>query len=123
MLTHLSSEKFKHLIADFDSEHKYDFKCKSLTVILFRNKGHLYEKGFRDVYERLEIQYLGIRTYEVLNNEDPQIGMAYGIKQMPATLFIAQDGEYSLKQGFLDSDQVQKEIERLMLNKKDDERT
>ena len=110
MLTHLSSERFIHLIADYRGAEKYEFKCQGPTLILFRNKEHIYEKGFRDVYEDLESKLAPLRTFEVLNNMDPEIARAYNLQELPATLFINGQGKYSILYGFISKEVVEKEV-------------
>ena len=112
MLTHLSSGKFINLIADYTSVNKYNFKVKEFSIILFRSKEHLYEKGFRDVYEDLPDLYNDLRTFEVINDMDPSIATAYNFK-LPTTLFINKSGKYEAKYGFLSKEEVIKEIEKL----------
>lgn len=106
MLSHLSPSKFDKLIANFQSSEKWNFKCKQPTIILFRSSEHLYEKGFRDLYDTLNEKYPSIETFEVINSEDPEIGAAYGIKEIPSTLFIAPTGKYAIGSGFLTPEQI-----------------
>lgn len=113
MLTHLSSERFIHLIGDYSGEKKYQFRNNYISIILFRSKEHLYEKGFRDVYEDLPSLFQSLKTYEVINDEDPSIATAYNITSFPSTLFINTQGRYTIKSGFLSKEEVIKEIEKL----------
>ena len=113
MLTHLSSEKYIHLIADYASVNKYKFRPTVFSIILFRSKDHIYEKGFRDVYEDLPELYPTLRTYEVINDMDPSIATAYNFNNLPTTLFINGNGKYEIKSCFITKNEVVKEIEKL----------
>ena len=114
MLHHLSPNKFIELIADFRGGDKWNFKCIGLTVVLFRNDLHLYEKGFRDVYDTLNEYFPDVNTYEVLNHENPEIAESYGIKEMPSTMFISAQDKYLIDNGFLSREKVIEDINSLL---------
>ena len=115
MLTHLSAERFIHLIADYTGEQKYQFKCKEITIILFHKKEHLYDKGFRDVYDELEKTFSNIRTYQVIYDNNPDIIQAYNLEELPATLFIGKNHYYNILYGFLKKEEVMDELKQLEL--------
>lgn len=115
MLKHLSPERFNEEIAEFESPEKWNFKCTAPTLILFRNKDHLFAKGFRDVYEPINQEFPQIATFEVLENEDPQIAAAYGITNFPATLFIKPGNEPKIIQGYLTPEQAVEDVKKYLI--------
>lgn len=115
MLQHLSPRLFKERIADFDGAQKFHFINNIPCVILFRTEEHLLLKGFRDVYERISTEYPPARTFEVIEDEDPQIAAAYGIDEFPSTMFIRSDGQYRIINGFLSPLQAKEVVEKFLL--------
>lgn len=116
MLTHLSSERFENLIADFHGSDKWKFKCMSPTLVVFHMEEHLFAKGFRDAYDPLKNEFPEIKTYEVIQNEDPMIAKAYGIGHFPATLFIPLHGEAKIVEGYLSPQEVVEDVKKYLLN-------
>lgn len=116
MLKHLSPERFKEDIADFAGPNKWNFKCSAPTLILFRTKDHLFAKGFRDVYEPINQEFPKIQTFEVLENEDPQIAQAYEITTFPATMFIKPDSQVKIVQGYLSPETAIEDVKRYLIN-------
>ncbi|MEG0948209.1 MAG: thioredoxin family protein [Bacteroidales bacterium] len=116
MLKHLSPGRFSEVIADFQGPDKWHFKCTAPTLILFRTKDHLFAKGFRDVYEPINQEFPQIQTYEVLEDEDPQIATAYDITNFPATLFIKPGNEAKIVQGYLSPEEAVEDVKRYLIN-------
>lgn len=116
MLKHLSPERFIEEIADFRGTDKWEFKCTAPTLILFRTKDHLFAKGFRDVYEPLNQEFPQIQTFEVLENEDPQIAKAYDISVFPATLFIRPGTPAKIIQGYLSPEEAVEDVKRYLIS-------
>ncbi|MEG1585276.1 MAG: hypothetical protein RR346_00215 [Bacteroidales bacterium] len=115
MLKHLSPSLFIKEIADFQGEDRWTFKCTTPTLILFRINEHLFAKGFRDIYEPLNIKFPQIQTFEVIENEDPQIAQAYNITVFPATMFIRPGHEVKIVQGYLTPQEAVDDVERYLI--------
>lgn len=115
MLVHLSPERFIRHIADFRSDEKWNFKCTEPTLVVFHSDIHLFAKGFRDVYDPLSERFPQIRTFEVLENETPEIAEAYEIKIFPASLFIPVGAPAKIVQGYLSPDEVIDDIKRYLI--------
>ncbi len=115
MLQHLSPRLFKERIASFDNSDKWNFICDVPTIILFRKEEHLLLKGFRDVYDRLTIEFPPVKTYEVIEDTDPQIAKAYDIEDFPSTMFIRPDKKYEIIDGFLSPQEAISEVKNFLL--------
>lgn len=115
MLHHLSPQLFKERIADFDTAEKWSFKCDIPTIILFRKNEHLYLKGLRDSYESIESKYPEVKTYEVLEEENPEIAAAYDIITFPTTIFIRPGSDIKIVNGYLSPEAVDAEVNRYLI--------
>ena len=115
MLVHLSTIRFKNDIFDFSYSSDWQYKGKSPAVILFQTGEHLLQKGFRDIYDPLSDSYSNIKFYQVLVDEDPELGPVFGITHYPATVFIPLTGTYRVVEGYLTRDDVQHDIEEYLI--------
>ncbi|MEG1616537.1 MAG: hypothetical protein RR202_01785 [Bacteroidales bacterium] len=113
MLQHLSKKLFIERIADYTSSDRWDFKVSVPTLIVFHTEIHLYEKGFRDVYDTLVEKFPLLKCYEVLENEDPEIAAAYLIKDFPATMFISTSEKAFVKSGYLTPDEAIADVQKI----------
>lgn len=115
MLHHLSPQLFKERIADFDKAGKWSFKCDVPTLILFRTQQHLYLKGLRDTYETIEQDFPGVKTYEVVEDENPEIAAAYDIKTFPTVMYLKPGSDSKIVEGYLSPEEVREEIKRYLI--------
>lgn len=115
MLVHLSPERFIRLVADYRGENLWKFKNEDPMLILFTNNEHLFAKGLRDIYDPLHDSCPGLRTYEVIEHEDPDIARAYGIYTFPSTMFISASHEVHVMHGYLSADQVKTAVNQIII--------
>ena len=119
MLEHLSKPRFIQDIADFTAGGTWKYKGQEPAVILFHNEEHIFDKGFRDVYDPLSEKYRDIKFYQVIVDRDPEIAQAYDIHQFPATMFIPLEGKPVIRDGYMNRDEVEQEIEKNLLTSKE----
>ena len=118
MLVHLSKPRFIRDIADFTAGGSWKYKGHEPAVILFHDDEHIFDKGFRDVYDPLSGKSPDVKFYQVIVSRDPEIAQAYDIHQFPATMFIPVQGKPVVRDGYMNRDEVEQEIEKQLLTHK-----
>ena len=114
MLEHLSKARFIKEIADFIHGSEWIYRGINPAVIVFHDSVHLYEKGIRDVYDRLKKLFPQVNFYQVLIDRDPQIAQIYDIQTSPTTMFIPLTGKPLFIPGFLTPEEAKEKTEFLI---------
>ena len=117
MLEHLSKTRFIKYVADFTKEQEWTYKGIYPAVIIFHESINLYENNLQDIYVSLKVKFPNVKFYQVLIDKNPEIAHAYGIEISPSTMFVPLINKPIIIEGFLSSEQVEKEVLLLIKGK------
>lgn len=114
-MEHLTTETFKEKIFNFDESSKWKFKGNKVTIIDFAANWCGPCKMITPILEELEKEYEGkIDIYKVDIDENSEIAIAFGIRNIPAILFIPIEGEPEISIGAMPKKSFIKAIEEIL---------
>lgn len=114
-MEYLTTKTFKEQIFDFDESTEWKYKGSKPALIDIFGVWCQPCKIIVPILEELEKEYEGrINIYKVDIDENPEIAITFGIKSIPAILFIPEKGEPELSIGAMSKNSFVKSIEEIL---------
>ena len=114
-MEHLLTETFKEKIFDYDQEKEWKFKGDKPAIIDFYAEWCGPCKMMAPILEELSETYKGkIDIFKVNVDEQPELSSAFGIKSIPAILFIPLEDQPEMSVGAMPKQSFEKVIEEIL---------
>ncbi|MCM2281480.1 MAG: thioredoxin [Bdellovibrionaceae bacterium] len=110
----LNSQTFKNKVFDFDANKEWAFAGTRPAIVDFYADWCAPCRALAPVLEEVSKDYAGkIDVYKVNTETDPELAALFGVRGIPALLFIPTQGEPAMSAGFMPRDSFEKAIQDL----------
>ena len=110
----LTNETFRDKVFDYQKEKEWVFSGGRPAIVDFYADWCAPCRALSPVLEALAKDYAGqIDIYKVNTEETPELSAAFGIRGIPALLFIPKEGKPSMATGFLPRESLEAAIGEL----------
>ncbi len=110
----LNKETFKNKIFDYEASPDWTFKGSRPTVIDFYADWCGPCRMLAPVLDELAAEYSGkVDIYKVNTEDSPELASMFGVRGIPAILFIPLQGEPAMSSGFMPKESFQKAFQEL----------
>lgn len=110
----LNKETFKNKIFDYETSPDWTFKGSRPTVIDFYADWCGPCRMLAPVLDELAAEYSGkVDIYKVNTEDSPELASMFGVRGIPAILFIPLQGEPAMSSGFMPKESFQKAFQEL----------
>jgi thioredoxin 1 len=111
----LTTQTFKEKIFNFDESSKFKYKGDKPSIVDYSAAWCGPCKIITPILEELSKEYEGqIYIYKVDVDENPEVANAFGIRNIPAILFIPIEGEPEILVGAMPKKSFVKAIEDIL---------
>lgn len=116
-MEHLTKEKFKEKVFDFEKNSQWDFKGNKPAIIDFFADWCGPCKMVEPVLEELSNEYSGkVDFYKIDTDKEKELAGAFGIQSIPSMLFIPFEGQPQMARGALPKSSMERAIKDILLN-------
>lgn len=113
-MENLNLATFKEKIFDFEKSETWKYAGTRPAIIDFYADWCGPCQALAPVLEDIAQEYVGkVDIYKVNTETDPELAALFGVRGIPALLFIPQEGEPAMSSGFLPRESLQKAIHEL----------
>lgn len=110
----LTAATFKTKVFDYEKNQNWSFVGQRPAIIDFYADWCAPCRALAPVLEEVSKDYSGkVDIYKVNTETDPELAAMFGVRGIPAILFIPKDGEPSMASGFMPKESFQKAIDDL----------
>lgn len=110
----LNTQTFKSKIFDFESTKEWNFKGTRPTIVDFYADWCAPCRALAPVLEEVAAKYTGIVDIYKVNTElNPDLASLFGVRGIPAILFIPMTGDPAMSSGFMPAESFDKAIKEL----------
>lgn len=110
----LNTESFKEKIFDYEKGSDWNFKGERPAIIDFYADWCGPCRALAPVLEEVSKAYKGqIDIYKVDTDAEPTLAGLFGVRGIPALLFVPQKGEPAMSSGFMPFESFQNAIQEL----------
>lgn len=111
----LNKSTFKEKVFDFEKGHEWDFKGNLPTIVDFYADWCGPCRQLAPILEEIASEYEGrLNVYKVNTEKDPELAAMFGVRGIPALLFIPKKGEPSMSSGFMPKDLLKGAIKEVL---------
>jgi len=115
MLEHLTKDKFKEKVFNFEENKEWKFEGDKPCLIDFYADWCQPCKTIAPILEELQDEYKGdINIYKVNTEQEQELAGMFGIKSIPSLLFVPQDEQPQMAMGALPKDTLEKAIKDVL---------
>ena len=112
---HLTLDSFKDKVFDFDAETEWKYKGDLPAIINFYADWCGPCKRIAPIMEELAIEYEGkVNIYKVDTEDQKQLASMFGIRSIPAILFIPMEGQPQMITGASPKAEFVKKINEIL---------
>ncbi len=112
---HLTLDSFKEKVFDFDAETEWKYKGDLPAIIDFYADWCGPCKRIAPIMEELAIEYEGkVNIYKVDTEDQKQLASMFGIRSIPAILFIPMEGQPQMTTGASPKAEFVKKINEIL---------
>jgi thioredoxin len=117
-MENLTLESFKEKIMDFETfKEDWKFQGKLPAILDFFAEWCSPCKTISPILEELSKEYEGkIDVYKIDTEEEQELSMMFGIKNLPSVLFIPMEGEPQMTVGALSKKKFIEIIEEVLIS-------
>ncbi|MGE5086407.1 MAG: thioredoxin domain-containing protein [Bacillota bacterium] len=110
----LTVETFKSKVFDFETHKEWKFSGPRPAIVDFYADWCAPCRALGPVLEEISKDYAGkVDIYKVNTEVTPEIAAMFGVRGIPALLFIPQVGDPSMSSGFLPRETLQRAIHEI----------
>lgn len=110
----LNQESFKEKIFNFEQNQEWKFKGPRPAIVDFYADWCGPCRALAPVLEELSEDYAGaVDIYKVNTEATPELAALFGVRGIPALLFIPMTGEPAMAAGFAPKENLQKAIQEI----------
>ena len=110
----LNKATFKQKIFNFEDNKEWGFLGSKPAIIDFYADWCGPCRALAPVLERVSQKYAGkVDIYKVDTERDPELAGMFGVRGIPALLFIPQKGSPTMSAGFMPEEGFEKAIEQI----------
>ena len=110
----LNKNSFKDKIFDFETNKDWNFKGERPTIIDFYADWCAPCRALSPILDEIAEDYKGkVDVFKVNTEEDPELAALFGVRGIPALLFIPLNGEPAMNAGFLPKESLEHAIKDL----------
>ena len=110
----LNKLSFKSKVFDFESNKKWSFKGSKPAIVDFYADWCGPCRALSPILEELSKEYAGrVDIYKVNTESDPELAGMFGVRGIPALLFIPKIGDPSMTSGFMPKETLKEAIEKI----------
>ena len=121
-MEHLTKETFIEKIFDYENNSEWDYKGDKPAIIDFYADWCQPCKMLSPILEELSVEYNGKVDFYKVNTEDyPELASAFGIRGIPALLYIPMEGNPSMATGLAPKEEIIKIIDSVLFKEKAEE--
>ncbi len=114
---HLTLEKFKNEIFDYETEQEWKYKGELPAVIDFYADWCAPCRMVAPIMEKFSEEYAGkAKFYKVDTEKEQQLAAMFGIRSIPSILFIPKEGTPKMLVGALPEADFRKVVEQELFN-------
>lgn len=115
----LNKESFKSKVFNYETNKEWSFMGSRPAIIDFYADWCGPCRALAPVLEEVSQDYSGkVDVYKVNTEESPELAAMFGVRGIPAILFIPQKGEPAMSSGFMEKASFDKAIGELFGIKK-----
>jgi len=115
MTKHLTTQEFKDLVFEYDTEKEWNFKGELPAIIDFWAPWCGPCKAVGPVLDELSTEYEGkVDIYKVNVDDEHNLSGAFGIRSIPSILFIPMKGNPEMSMGALPKYELEKAIKEVL---------
>ena len=115
MAKNISTQEFKDLVFDYESNKEWKFSGDLPCIIDFYADWCGPCKMVAPILDQLSTEYEGkLNIYKVDTEAEPELAQAFGIQSIPSILFVPQEGQPQMAQGALPKPSLVKAIEEVL---------
>lgn len=108
----LSIQTFKEKIFDFEKNKEWSFQGSRPAIVDFYADWCGPCRALSPVLEEISKDYAGkIDVFKVDTEATPELAALFGVRGIPALLFVPQTGEPAMSSGFAPKESLQKVIQ------------
>lgn len=113
-MENLNLTTFKQKIFDFEKSKEWNYQGTRPAIIDFYADWCGPCRALAPVLEEISHDYAGkVDIYKINTETDPELAALFGVRGIPALLFIPQTGEPAMSSGFVPKENLQKAIHEL----------
>lgn len=118
VVEHLTAEKFREKVWDYEGNKDWKYKGDLPCVIDFYAVWCGPCKRVAPIMEELAKEYNGkVKIYKINTDKQKKLARIFGITSIPSVLFCPKQGEPFMKLGALPKDQYKELIEKHVIDK------
>lgn len=115
----LNIETFKTKVFDFEKNKEWSFAGEKPVIVDFYADWCAPCRALGPVLEEISKDYAGkVDVYKVDTEASPELAAMFGVRGIPAILFIPKSGEPAMSSGFMPKESFEKAIDELFSIKK-----
>lgn len=111
----LNKSSFKSKIFNFETNKDWKFEGPRPAIVDFYADWCAPCRALSPILEELKTDYAGkVDIYKVNTETDPELAALFGVRGIPALLFIPMTGEPAMSAGFAPKEKLQGAIAELL---------
>jgi len=115
VIEHLALESFKENIMDFETDQEWNYKGELPAIIDFYADWCGPCRKVAPIMEELAIEYAGkMVIYKIDTEDQKQLAGMFGIRSIPAILFIPKEGQPQMSNGALPKAEYERMIKEIL---------
>lgn len=113
-ITVLNVQSFKDQVFDFEKNKQWSYTGKTPMIVDFYADWCGPCRMLSPVLEEIANDYKGrVQVYKVDTEESPELASLFGVRGIPALLFIPMTGEPAMASGFMPKESLQQAIQEI----------
>jgi len=111
----LNAQTFKDKVFDFEANKEWAYKGELPAIVDFYADWCGPCRALAPVLEELSTEYKGkVEIYKVNTEQSPELAALFGVRGIPALLFIPTSGEPAMSSGFMPKESLQQAMSELL---------